>query len=122
MLEKTRLRPIEAFPVQQQDGKTLIYLKDPANFATPLGIAPAGYFVLAQFDGHHSFTDIQEAYSKQFGTLLMSEELANFVAMLDEHYYLDSPRFRQHQNAAVLELRTHTTRTEAPAGGRHDAV
>ena len=76
MLDKPRLRPIEAFPVQQQDGKTLIYLKDPANFATPLGISPVGYFVLAQFDGHHSFTDIQEAYSKQFGTLLMSEELA----------------------------------------------
>jgi len=73
MLDKPRLRPIEAFPVQQEDGKTLIYLKDPANFATPLGIAPVWYFVLAQFDGHHSFTDIQEAYSKQFGSLLMCE-------------------------------------------------
>lgn len=122
MLEKPRLRPIEAFPVQQQDGKTLIYLKDPANFATPLGIAPAGYFVLAQFDGHHSFTDIQEAYSKQFGSLLMSEELASFVAMLDEHYYLDSPRFRQHQNTVMLEFRRQTTRAAAHVGGVYKAV
>jgi len=29
-----RLRPIEAIPFQQ-DGKTLIYLKDPLNLATP---------------------------------------------------------------------------------------
>jgi MEMO1 family protein len=122
MLDKPRLRPVEAFPVQQQDGKTLIYLKDPANFATPLGISPVGYFVLAQFDGRHSFTDIQEAYSKQFGTLLMSEELANFVAMLDEHYYLDSPRFRQHQNAVVLEFRRQTTRAAAHVGGVYKAV
>ncbi|HLN82813.1 MAG TPA: hypothetical protein VK355_04295, partial [Candidatus Binatia bacterium] len=117
MLDKPRLRPVEAFPVQQQDGRTLIYLKDPANFATPLGISPVGYFVLAQFDGRHSFTDIQEAYSKQFGSLLMSEELASFVAMLDEHYYLDSPRFRQHQNATVLEFRRQSTRAAAHVGG-----
>jgi MEMO1 family protein len=122
MLDKPRLRPVEAFPVQQQDGKTLIYLKDPANFAPPLGISPVGYFVLAQFDGRHSFTDIQEAYSKQFGTLLMSDELANFVVMLDEHYYLDSPRFRQHQNAVVLEFRRQTTRAAAHVGGVYKAV
>ena len=51
MDDKPRVRPIEAFPVQQ-DGKTLIYLKDPLNFATPLGISPVGYFLLAHFDGH----------------------------------------------------------------------
>jgi len=35
MDDKPRIRPIEAFPVQQ-DGKTLIYLKDPLNLATPI--------------------------------------------------------------------------------------
>ena len=73
MNDKPRVRPVEAFPVQQ-DGKTSVYLKDPFNFATPLGISPAGYFVLAHFDGQHSFTDIQEAYCKQFGSLLMSDD------------------------------------------------
>jgi MEMO1 family protein len=118
---KPRIRPVEAFPVQQ-DGKTLIYLKDPANFATPLGISPAGYFVLANFDGRHSFTDIQEAYSKQFGSLLMSEELESFVEMLDQHYYLDTPRFREHQNAVVVEFRRQTTRPAAHVGGVYKAA
>ena len=54
-----RLRAVEAFPVQQ-DGNTLIYLKDPLNLATPFGVSPIGYFIMAHFDGRHSFVDIQE--------------------------------------------------------------
>ena len=120
MDDKPRVRPVEAFPVQQ-DGKTLVYLKDPLNFATPLGISPAGYFVLAHFDGQHSFTDVQEAYCKQFGSLLMSDDLKSFVDMLDQHYYLDSERFRDYKNAVVLEFRNQTTRVPAHVGGVYKA-
>ena len=120
MNDKPRVRPVEAFPVQQ-DGKTSVYLKDPLNFATPLGISPAGYFVLAHFDGQHSFTDVQEAYCKQFGSLLMSDDLKSFVDMLDQHYYLDSERFRDYKNAVVLEFRNQTTRVPAHVGGVYKA-
>lgn len=120
MNDKPRLRPVEAFPVQQ-DGKTSVYLKDPLNFAPPLGISPAGYFVLAHFDGQHSFTDIQEAYCRQFGSLLMSDELKSFVDMLDQHYYLDSERFRNYKNAVVLEFRNQTTRPPAHVGSVYKA-
>jgi MEMO1 family protein len=120
MNDKPRVRPVEAFPVQQ-DGKTSVYLKDPLNFATPLGISPAGYFVLAHFDGQHSFTDIQEAYCKQFGSLLMSDDLKSFVDMLDQYYYLDSERFRDHKKAVVLEFRRQTTRAPAHVGGVYKA-
>ena len=120
MNDKPRMRPVEAFPVQQ-DGKTSVYLKDPLNFATPLGISPAGYFVLAHFDGQHSFTDVQEAYCKQFGSLLMSDDLKSFIDMLDQHYYLDSERFRDYKNAVVLEFRNQTTRVPAHVGGVYKA-
>jgi AmmeMemoRadiSam system protein B len=120
MNDKPRVRPVEAFPVQQ-DGKTSVYLKDPLNFATPLGISPAGYFVLAHFDGQHSFTDVQEAYCKQFGSLLMSDDLKSFVDMLDQHYYLDSERFHDYKNAVVLEFRNQTTRVPAHVGGVYKA-
>ena len=120
MNDKPRVRPVEAFPVQQ-DGKTLVYLKDPLNFATPLGISPAGYFVLVHFDGQHSFTDVQEAYCKQFGSLLMSDDLKSFLDMLDQHYYLDSARFRDYKNAVVLEFRNQTTRVPAHVGGVYKA-
>lgn len=120
MNDKPRLRPIEAFPVEQA-GKTSIYLKDPLNFATPLAISPVGYFVMAHFDGQHSFTDIQEAYSKQFGSLLLSDDLRSFIAMLDRHYYLDSERFRGHRDAVILEFRRQPTRPAAHVGGVYKA-
>lgn len=116
MDDRPRLRAIEAFPVQQ-NGKTLIYLKDPLNFATPLGISQVGYFILSHFDGRHSLIDIQGAYCKQFGTLLLSEELKDFIATLDQHYYLQSERFGDYRDAVLREFRRLPTRAAAHVGG-----
>ena len=115
MLLRPRLRAVEVFPVQQE-GKTLVYLKDPENFAQPLGISPAGYFILSHFDGEHSLVDIQEAYCKQFGTLLLSDELQRFIDLLDHHYYLQSARFLVHRNGVVEEFKKQPTRLAAHAG------
>src|SRR5918994_1593810 len=103
MDDKPRLRRIEAFPVEQ-DGKTLIYLKDPLNLAIPLGISPVAYFILSHFDGRHSLIDIQEAYCKQFGTLLLSEELKELIDTLDQRYYLQSERFRNYRDAVIIDF------------------
>ena len=111
-----RLRAVEAFPVQQ-DGNNLIYLKDPLNLAPPLGVSPIGYFLLAHFDGRHSFIDIQEIYSKQFGTLLLTDELKKFIDMLDEHYYLVSERFAEYQRSVIEAFRRRPTRAPAHMGG-----
>ena len=116
MVDKPRIRPIEAFPVQH-DGKTLIYLKDPLNLATPIGISPVGYFLLAHLDGGHSFIDIQAAYNQRFGALLMSDEFKGFVAMLDQHHYLESERFEKYRKAVLLEFRRLPTRAPAHVGG-----
>src|SRR2546428_3689164 len=105
MDDKPRLRAIEAFPVQQ-DGNTLIHLRDPLNLATPLGISPVGYFILSHFDGRHSLIDVQEAYCKQFGTLLLGEELKDFVDTLDQHYYLQSERFVTYRHAVMLDRKS----------------
>ncbi len=120
MDNQPKLRPIEAFPVQQ-DGKTLIYLKDPLNLAKPIGISPVGYFILSHFDGRHSWVDIQEAYAKRFGSLLTSDELMSFVDMLDQYYYLQSERFEQYRNEAVLEFRRLPTRAPAHVVGVYKA-
>ena len=64
MEDRPRVRPVEAFPIQQE-GKTYICLRDPQHFAQSLIVTPAGYFILAHFDGQHSLVDIQEAYAKK---------------------------------------------------------
>ena len=122
MFLRPRLRAVEVFPVQQE-GKTLVYLKDPENFAQPLGISPTGYFIISHFDGEHSLVDIQEAYCKQFGTLLLSDELQRFIDLLDHHYYLQSARFLVHRNGIVEEFKKQPTRAPAHAGNvyRQDA-
>jgi AmmeMemoRadiSam system protein B len=115
MALKPRIRPIEAIPVRQ-DGKTVIYLKDPLNLASPIGVSPVGYFLLAHLDGDHSLIDIQEAYSRRFGALLMADELKQFVEMLDRNYYLQSDRFNNYQNAVIAEFRRLPTRPAAHVG------
>ena len=110
------LRPIEASPVQQ-DGKTLIYLRDPQHVAQPLGVSPVAYFIMSHFDGRHSFLDIQEAYSRQFGELLLSDDLHKFIALLDQHYYLYSERFLERQRQIIGEFRRLPARAPAHAGG-----
>ena len=120
MDDRPKLRPIEAFPVEQ-NGTTVIYLKDPLNLATPLGISPVAYFILAHLDGRHSLIDIQEAYSKQFGAILPSVELTNFLESLDRHYYLASERFLNYQESVVQEFRRLPTRAAAHVGGVYKA-
>ena len=111
-----RLRAVEAFPVQQ-DGNNLIYLKDPLNLAKPLGVSPIGYSLMAHFDGVHSLIDIQELYSKQIGTVLLTDELKEFIDMLDEHYYLISERFIEHQKSVIEAFSRAPTRAPAHMGG-----
>ncbi len=117
------MRAVEAFPVQQ-NGNNLIYLKDPLKLATPLGVSPIGYFLMAHFDGRHSFIDIQEIYSKQFGTLLLTDELKSFIDMLDEHYYLLSERFAEYQKTVIEAFCRLPMRAPAHVGGVYpsDAV
>src|ERR1043166_3754100 len=116
MNDRPKLRPVEAFPVKQ-DGKTMIYLKDPLNLAAPIGLSPVGYFLLMHLDGQHSLVDIQAAYSRQFGSLLMTEDLNGFVEMLDQHYFLASERFSNHQKSVMDEFRRLPTRAAAHVGG-----
>ena len=119
-MDKPKLRPIEAFPVEQE-GRTLVYLKDPLNLATPIGISPIGYFILTHFDGRHSYTDVQSAYARQFGDLLQSAELESFVEMLDQHRYLDSERFESYRKQVMLEFRRLPERAPAHVGGVYKA-
>jgi MEMO1 family protein len=115
-----KVRPIEAFPVQQ-DGKTLIYLKDPLNLAAPIGISPLGYFLLAHLDGRHSFVDIQAAYNQRFGGVLMSDDLKQFVGMLDQHYYLESQRFSDYQQVIIDKFRRQPHRAPAHVGAGYQS-
>jgi MEMO1 family protein len=67
--------------------------------------------------------DIQEAYCKQFGTLLLTNELQRFIDLLDHHYYLQTARFLVHRNGIVEEFKRQPRRAPAHMGSvyRQDA-
>lgn len=115
MEDHPRLRPVEAFPVQQE-GKALVCLRDPQHLAKPLVISPAIYFILCHFDGRHGLIDIQEAYCKRFGDLLFSEDLKKIIELLDTHYYLYSRRFLDYEGRVIEEFRRLPVRPPAHVG------
>ena len=115
MEDRPRLRPVEAFPIQQE-GKTFICLRDPQHLSQPLVITPVGYFVLSHFDGQHSFLEIQEAYRQRVGQTLSIEDLKKMIDALDEQFYLYNQRFLDRQEEIVEEFRRQEVRAPAHAG------
>ena len=114
-MDYPKLRPIEAFPVEVENGKR-IYIRDPLNFAKdPLLLPYATYFIIAHFDGHHSLLDIQEAFARQFGQVLLSDQIREIAEQLDTYYYLDSERFARLQQEILEAFRRAPVREMAHA-------
>jgi AmmeMemoRadiSam system protein B len=115
MDDRPHLRPIEAFPVQQ-DGKTFLCLRDPQRLSPALVVSPATYFIISHFDGKHSLIEVQEAYCRLLGEMLVSDDLRKIVDLLDGQLYLYSERYFQRQREILEEFRRLPTRAAAHAG------
>ena len=110
-----KLRLIEAFPVEVEQS-TRIYIRDPLNYATePLLLPYATYFIVSHFDGQHSLLDIQEAFSRQFGQVILRDQIQDIIDQLDTHYYLDSARFAELQHEVLEAFRRSPVREMAHA-------
>src|SRR5580704_18915840 len=78
-MEKPKIRPVEAFPVDQ-DGQTYICLRDPSGIApTPILIGMGAYFLVTLFDGTYSKVALQGAFTKRFGDLLSRDHLDGLI-------------------------------------------
>jgi AmmeMemoRadiSam system protein B len=120
-MERPKLRPIEAFPVQM-GGHEVICLRDPTHLTTEAVLVPReALFILAHFDGRHSILDIQEAYARQYGRLLFSDAVKELIARLDEHLLLDSERFHAHRQRTIAAFRKAPIRQAAHAGEAYEA-
>ena len=94
-MDKPRIRPVEAFPIEQQE-QTYICLRDPTGLAPePILLGMGAYFIITLFDGRNDVRDIQGAFVKRFGENLPADKLDDLIATLDKAYFLDSPRLAQ---------------------------
>ena len=115
-------KDLEFFPIQHQ-GKQLILIRD------TLGLVPEGkavevplYRFMALLDGTTAIRDIQAAWMRQHGGVLVgSDELSGLVQHLDDSYLLDSRRFRQARNEIVEEFAEKNVRPCSHAGRAYPA-
>jgi AmmeMemoRadiSam system protein B len=96
------LRPIDAFPVEQQ-GQQYICLRDPDGVVEhQILLTPPAFFIACQLDGRQDIADIQYAFAQRFhGHLLPTEDIQRVVAYLDESGFLQTPRFAAMQQRLV---------------------
>lgn len=114
-----RLRPIEAHPAEV-DGKRLIYLRDPLDYAAgPLLVPDQAFFVVAHLDGAHSLADIQSAFSGRYGQAIPAEEIEALIATLDRHHYLESDAFTTRRAEVDTAFRHAGDRPAAHAGSSY---
>ena len=99
MIDKPRIRPLDAFPVEHQ-GERMICLRDPSGAAPEAIVIGLGaYYLLTLFDGTRSRLDLQAEFVRQFGEILPSEQLDGLIETLDRGYFLDSPAFEERLRA-----------------------
>lgn len=119
-MEKPKIRPLEALPVQRE-GQTYVLLRDPSRVAPePIVIGTGAYFLITLFDGNNTLLDLQAAFTRQFGDLLPSEQLKELVDALDQGYFLDSPRYHQRLHEIREEFGRSPQRPAALAGLAYD--
>ena len=112
-------RAVEASPVEHE-GSRFIGLRDPAGYTPSVLLVPIALLeVLSLFDGDHSVPDIQAAIMRHRGELVTRERIDELTRMLDEHGFLDSPRFAARRVVVEREFRTAAVRRAAHAGGAY---
>ena len=112
-------RAVEAFPMEHE-GSRFIGLRDPAGYTPSVLLVPMALLeVLSLFDGEHSVAEIQAAIMRHRGEVVQRERIDELTRMLDEHGFLDSPRFAARRVMIEREFRSALVRPAAHAGGAY---
>lgn len=115
-MEKPRIRPVEAFPFEE-NGQTFICLRDPNGFAPePILLGMGAYFIITLFDGANDLRDVQAAFLKRYGDILPLGRLKELIAALDRAYFLESPAFAEHLRKLRDDFRQSPDRPAMLAG------
>ncbi|MFQ5708270.1 MAG: AmmeMemoRadiSam system protein B [bacterium] len=116
-----KIRFVEAFPVETNQGK-MIGLRDPSGIATdPLLLAPDLFYLLQYFDGQHSVVDLRYEYLHAFGDFVYEDLLSQFILHLDTHLYLDNAKFQAKLQQLEQEILEQPVRPAAHAGTSYAA-
>ena len=114
-----RLRNVEAFPVEHE-GQRVVALRDPSGLTDSVVLLPPPLLeIVSMFDGEHTLVDVQAVVMRQQGRLVTAAEIEDVAASLDEHGFLDTPRFAERQAAVEAAFRAAPSRPASHAGGAY---
>ncbi len=111
------LRYVDVAPIEH-DGHPMLCLSDPAGYVDgQILLSPQAFFIAVQLDGQQDIAAVQAAFAEQFGGQQPSEEnIVQVVQALDEHGFLDTPRFAEQQRAIARAFAESPTRPAYFAG------
>lgn len=119
-IERPKLRNVNAFPVQAS-GRQMIAFQDPLRFLEkPMLVSPEAFFIISLFDGNHSILDIQEKYTRRYGSILFSDRVREIISNLDSKFLLESERFEQRKKMVSEEFSASSVRAAFHAGGAYE--
>lgn len=112
-----RLRmDLEPVPVTVS-GRQAILLRDPLNLSShSVVLGPHEIFLAAHMDGQRRSLDLQEAFMRQHGVLVYTEDIDRLVQRLDEQVLFDNDRFRDRLKEEVQRFKASPIRESTHAG------
>lgn len=103
-IEKPKLRPVEALPLEGEQGE-LVGLRDPFRFAPQtLVINPATLYLVSLMDGTRTVAEIQGEFARLTGAIVPKDKIEGLVNQLDEALFLESDRFLQHAAQVIRDF------------------
>jgi hypothetical protein len=118
-MERPRLRPLEAFPIQE-NGQPMLALRDPSGLAPEIArLHPTAVAILQLCDGESTRDEICAEFGKRYGRALDRATLDRFLDQLDRALMLDSDHFREHSKTQLESFLRSPTRPAHLAGSSY---
>ena len=118
--DKPKIRPLNAFPVEAH-GRQAICMQDPLRLTDKQVIVDhETYFIISMMDGEHDITDIQLAYTRKFGDLLLNSRINSLLVELDKNLLLESGRLQEAIERLSKEFRKEPLRRAEHVGTAYE--
>lgn len=116
MAKGPRLRYVDIFPVDTDDGRMLA-LRDPMGIANEVILVSEGaIYALQYFDGEHSPDQIIARCRREFKLTFDRQPILDLIGHLDANYFLDNERTEQRKGEIASELLRRKVRPASHAG------
>ncbi len=116
--ERPRLRPVEAFPIEE-DGQRYLLLRDPSDSdVEPIVVSDGAVELLSLLDGERSIEGLHTTLVLR-GASIGAADVRSFLEQLDLAGYLEGPRAQHRRRRKLDRFHANPLRSAVHAGGAY---